>query len=81
MTAPPENTGRAQTNMVALKTIDLAKSNRKVATDQTGRFPVKSSQGNQYIMVAYVQDANVILAMPIKIAPNIPSLTRTIAFI
>ena len=38
----------------------------KIATDQTGRFPVTSSKGNQYIMVAYAQDPNMFLLEPIK---------------
>ena len=33
-------------------------------TDDTGRFPVCSRSGNQYIMVAYHCNANVILACP-----------------
>ena len=62
MMAPPG----ARTNNVVLKTIDLDKSTGKVATDQTGRFPVKSSRGNQYLMVAYIHNANAIMAIPIK---------------
>ena len=34
--------------------------------DMTGEFPVRSSRGNQYILVAYNYDANAILAEPIK---------------
>ena len=35
-------------------------------TDQTGKFPQKSSTGNQYVMVAYHFDANLIWGVPIK---------------
>jgi hypothetical protein len=35
-------------------------------TDQTGRFPVTSSRGNKYIMVAVELDGNYIDAEPIK---------------
>jgi hypothetical protein len=35
-------------------------------TDDTGRFPVRSRSGNQYVMIAYHCDANVILACPFK---------------
>ena len=35
-------------------------------TDLTGRFPYRSAQGNQYILVAYNYDANSIHAVPIK---------------
>ena len=34
--------------------------------DLTGRFPYKSSRGNEYIMVAYCYDGNTILAQPLK---------------
>ena len=34
--------------------------------DLTGRFPKKSSRGNEYILVAYHFDANHIMALPIK---------------
>ena len=67
MTAPTQKQPvNARTNNVILKTIDLDKPTGKVATDQTGRFPVKSSRGNQYLMVAYVHNANAILAIPVK---------------
>ena len=35
-------------------------------TDLTGRFPYRSSQGNQYIMVAYHYDANCIYGVALK---------------
>ena len=38
----------------------------KMYSDQTGRFPQISSQGNQYIYMAYIYDANAIIAIPIK---------------
>ena len=41
--------------------------NRKLYSDQTGRFPVTSFKGNQYIMVAYDMDmSNVIMVEPMK---------------
>ena len=33
--------------------------------DLTGRFPVRSSQGNEYVMIGYHYDANSILARPL----------------
>ena len=36
----------------------------KLYTDDTGRFPVHARSGNQYIMIAYHCDANLILAEP-----------------
>ena len=38
----------------------------KVYTDQTGRFPVTSSQGKKYIMIAYDYDSNTITAESLK---------------
>ena len=61
-----QHTAIARTNNVVLKMIDIYEPIGKVATDQTGRFPVKSSQGNQYIMVAYIHDANATHAIPVK---------------
>ncbi|MGL5934509.1 MAG: hypothetical protein ACRCZI_02680, partial [Cetobacterium sp.] len=37
-----------------------------VYTNQTGRFPVPSSSGNNYLLVAYDYDSNNILLRPIK---------------
>ena len=38
----------------------------KLYTDNTGRFLVRSRRGNQYIMVAYHCDSNMILTAPFK---------------
>ena len=38
----------------------------KTYSDLTGRFPVQSSRGNNYIFVAYHPDANAILVEPLK---------------
>ena len=35
-------------------------------TDLTGKFPYRSTRGNNYIMVAYNYDANAILTEPMK---------------
>ena len=42
-------------------------------TDLTGRFPYRSSSGNEYILVGYHFDGNVILGEPIKIDKLKPS--------
>ena len=41
-------------------------ANKTVFTDQTGQFPKKSSQGNQYIMVLTHIDSNAILQESMK---------------
>ena len=47
-----------------------------IAIDQTDRFLVTTSRGHTYIMVAYVQDPNSILAEPIK-PQSVAELLRT----
>ena len=37
-----------------------------VYTDLTGRFPYRSSRGNEYLLVGYHYDANGILAQPLR---------------
>ena len=39
---------------------------KEIFTDLTGRFPIKSSKGNQYIFILYAYDQNAILSRPIK---------------
>jgi hypothetical protein len=38
----------------------------KAFMDLTGRFPYKSSRGNEYILIAYHYDSNAILGLPLK---------------
>ena len=40
--------------------------NKKAYTDLTGRFPVQSARGHNYIFICYDYDANAILAEPMK---------------
>jgi hypothetical protein len=35
-------------------------------TDLTGKFPVRSSKGNSYLMVCYVYDCNYVKVVPMK---------------
>ena len=44
----------------------MAKPKETTYSDQTGRFPYRSSRGNEYIMVMYDYDSNAILATPLK---------------
>ena len=62
MTTPSATDG-VRHNMVSVQCKSIS---GKLFTDQTGRFPKKSSRGMQYIMIAYDQDSNAILAEPIK---------------
>ncbi len=38
----------------------------KLYTDDTGRFPVRARSGNQYVMIAYHADGNLILQQPFQ---------------
>ncbi len=42
----------------------------KVYTDDTGCFPVRARSGNQYIMIVYHADGNLILQQPFKTKSN-----------
>jgi hypothetical protein len=42
----------------------------KLYTDDTGRFPVKAHLGNQYVMIAYHADGNLILQQAFKTRSN-----------
>ena len=46
----------------------------RLYTDDTGRFPIRSRSGNQYIMVSYHCDANLILEQPFKTRKDIHRL-------
>ena len=39
---------------------------RRSYSDQTGRFPVQSSRGNNYVFILYDHDSNAILSIPLK---------------
>ena len=56
---PTQRTNEIMCNIVELPT-------GKIFTDQTGKFPVESSKGNNYLFVLYDFDSNAILAEPIK---------------
>ena len=36
---------------------------RRSYSDQTGRFPIQSSSGNNYVFIMYVYDANAIMSV------------------
>ena len=42
------------------------KPKKTTYSNQTGRFPYRSSRGNKYVMVMYNYDSNAILATPLK---------------
>ena len=50
----------------AIRNFDDDLPTGQISTDQTGRFPILSNRGNQYIMVMYAYDHNAILVEPMK---------------
>jgi mRNA-degrading endonuclease HigB of HigAB toxin-antitoxin module len=58
-----KHSDRTRTNWVYQQTLQVS---GQIFSDQTVRFPVTSSKGNQYIMVVYDYDSNHILAEPLK---------------
>jgi hypothetical protein len=61
---PPSNVPNKRTHKVYTKIISVPR--HELPTDLTGRFPVRSSRGNQYLLVAYEYDSNGILIEPVK---------------
>ena len=62
----PTSTDVNKTNEVVYQVLTTLSKQGKSYMDLTGKYPVKSAQGNQYILIAYNHDANAILAEPIK---------------
>ena len=63
--SPSQDPNNIQTHVVfatLLSHLDLKKS----YSDQTGKFPVQSSRGYQYVMILYDHDSNAILSHPLK---------------
>jgi hypothetical protein len=61
-TTPTQNVNNEPTHL----TFATIEDTGKIYTDQTGRFPVTSSQGHKYILIMYDYDSNAILTEPIK---------------
>lgn len=55
-----------QENLAINHTFIATETINRIYTDQTGRFPVQSYSGNNYIMIIYAYSVNAILAEPIK---------------
>ena len=55
-----------KSNNVCYTTVELTHRYLKAYMDLTGRFPLQSSRGNNYILVSYHYDSNGILAEPLQ---------------
>jgi hypothetical protein len=58
----PQNKRTHSAFLTIMKTTDL----RKSYSDQTGKFPVQSFCGYNYVMVLYEYDSNAVLSTPLK---------------
>jgi hypothetical protein len=58
----PQNKATHTLFALFLPTLDLCKS----YSNQTGRFPIQSSRGYQYVFILYEYDSNAILSRPLK---------------
>jgi hypothetical protein len=59
---PPDTCLGTKTHLVYAVSVDQG----QLYTNLTGKFPVRSSKGNSYVMVYYVYDCNYIKAIPMK---------------
>ena len=62
---PPSDNPNIKTNEVIYAIFDSS-SKGLAYIDLTGRFPYRSAQGNEYILVGYHYDANAILSTALK---------------
>ena len=60
---PTQPADGKRTHHVFLSTLHVQ---GQIHTDLTGRFPVPSSTGNHYLLIAYDYDSNAILLQPVK---------------
>jgi hypothetical protein len=63
--SPSREPNNIRTNAV-FATVLASTDLRKSYSDQTGRFPVQSSRGHNYVMILYDYDSNAILSKPMK---------------
>jgi hypothetical protein len=59
---PPDTDLCTKTHLVYAVVVDQG----QLYTDLTGKFPVRSSKGNSYVMVCYIYDCNYIKVVPMK---------------
>ena len=64
---PQSDENNKKTNEAIYKVFETRSVTYVIYIDQTGKFPYYSSRGNEYLIVAYHYDANIILIQPIKI--------------
>ena len=68
--SPEEKMPQVRSNKLFLQVTPIS----KLYTDDTGSFPIHDRSGNQYVMIAYHCDENMILAVPFKTRKDIHRL-------
>ena len=71
--SPEDPIPQVRSNELFLKFMPIS----KLYTDDRGRLPIHALNGNQYMIIAYHCDANLILAVPFK---TIKDTRRLIAY-
>ena len=64
--APSQENNNTKTNDIMCSIFETSELNSKSYSDQTGKFPITSFQGNTYIFVMYHYNTNSINMVPIK---------------
>jgi virulence-associated protein VapD len=59
---PPDTDLGTKTHLVYAVVVDQG----RLYTDLTGKYPVRSSKGNSYVMICYIYDCNYIKVVPMK---------------
>jgi hypothetical protein len=59
---PPDTDLVTKTHLMYAVVVDQG----QLYTDLTGKFPVRSSKGNSYVMVCYIYDCNYVKVVPMK---------------
>ena len=62
----PQDHNNIKLNDILCTILDFKELESKIYSDQTGRFPVNPTQGNQYNIILYHYDTNTINAVSIK---------------
>ena len=66
VTFPISDPGNARTHYCYASVFDPAEATGQIHSDQTGKFIVSSSTGNNYVLVVYDYDSNNILVEPMR---------------
>ena len=63
---PTSDPGNARTHFCYAAVVDPSEVSGQIYSDQTGKFVIASSAGNNYVLVVYDYDSNAILVEPMR---------------